>query len=752
MDLHVQTKGNASPKGKPKVYLTCHPQDVRSLGRVIRDLFAANDCAVYYAEDMGSVWENMEVDLQGMNLFVIPVSYRLLISETRTMSVEFPFAKEHHIPVLPILLGSGLTDLYGQKFGTVQYLDPNATSDTGVSYEEKLKKYLNTVLISAEMVERIQAAFDTYIFLSYRKKDRKYADRLMRMIHSNPACRDIAIWYDEYLVPGEKFDESIERAMKKSDLFALLVTPNLINEDNYVRNVEYPAAKQLNKPILPAMAQMTDKKELARQYEEIPDCVDANDPAKVHRLILELISSAKLREKEDDPMHNFLIGLAYLDGIDVEVERSLALRLITSAATAGLYEAMRKLVSMYHDGTGTSMDLKKACDWQGKIVDYFTEKGGKTSVDTLAARITYVLYLYETGKRDEALTQMEEVYALCEKYLGEDNPETMTALNNLAHYYSGAGRYQEAIRMGEKSYQKRVAKYGAEDPQALLFLNNLAMNYGNVGNFQKEKELLANVLAVAQKTLGEDHPRTLLYASNYANSMHHLGETKKALAVAQGVLSRREKVYGERHPSVFDSEALIAGYESALGNYLGAIAFAQKAYEGRRQLLGEDHPNTLSILSELGSYQYKNGDLKGALESCRIAYERSVTTMGSMHYLTLNRKIDYCARLGDLGYYKTAADLSKDLYETFVKMNGKRDLIALRLCTDYSVNLYRLGKNQEAIHYGLEAYEGRRAVYGEEHPFTLLNVENLAYFYSAAGNERKALEYSERVLQIRRRV
>lgn len=37
------------------------------------------------------------------------------------------------------------------------------------------------------------------------------------------------------------------------------------------------------------------------------------------------------RENDIDPQHNFFIGLAYLDGIDVEVNHERALSLITFA-------------------------------------------------------------------------------------------------------------------------------------------------------------------------------------------------------------------------------------------------------------------------------------------------------------------------------------------------------------------------------------------------------------------------------------
>ena len=132
----------------------------------------------------------------------------------------------------------GLDDVFNKKFGDLQYLDKFNTDPTSIPYEEKLTKYLESVIVGDELAKKVRAAFDAYIFLSYRKKDRKYAQELMKLIHSNPLCRDIAIWYDEFLTPGEDYNRNIENALSKSKMFILVVTPCLLEESNYVMRVE----------------------------------------------------------------------------------------------------------------------------------------------------------------------------------------------------------------------------------------------------------------------------------------------------------------------------------------------------------------------------------------------------------------------------------------------------------------------------------------------------------------------------------
>lgn len=118
--------------------------------------------------------------------------------------------------MLPILCEKCNPDIFNDVFSNMQYIDPFSQDATGLSYDQKLKTYLETVLVSDELAQKIRDAFDAYVFLSYRKKDREYAQKLMRLIHSNPSCRDIAIWYDEFLVPGRSFSDSIKDAFNKT--------------------------------------------------------------------------------------------------------------------------------------------------------------------------------------------------------------------------------------------------------------------------------------------------------------------------------------------------------------------------------------------------------------------------------------------------------------------------------------------------------------------------------------------------------
>ena len=190
-EFKVRTNGGADPHDKPRVYFCCHPDDFdRYFDKICEDVFKTHNPAIYYTEDMSEPLDetNINVDLGRMNLFLVPITFRLMNEPCRAMAVDIAYAKEKNIPILPFMMESGIDEIYSlpKNFGERQYLSPFSSDTTGISYESKLENYLKSILISDKMAKRVRAAFDAYIFLSYRKKDRRYADELMRIIHNIP--------------------------------------------------------------------------------------------------------------------------------------------------------------------------------------------------------------------------------------------------------------------------------------------------------------------------------------------------------------------------------------------------------------------------------------------------------------------------------------------------------------------------------------------------------------------------------------
>lgn len=533
-ELSHKTLRGADPTGKPRVYFCCHPEDFNKYFESVSDeILAKQNCAIWYAKEVAVRDEDFFENLRQMQLFVMPVTTNLLCTENEALDTEFKFAMESHIPVLPLMQECGLEELFNKKCGDLQFLDKNNADITAISYDEKLQKYLESVLIGDQLAEKIRAAFDAYVFLSYRKKDRRYAQELMKLIHKNEFCRDIAIWYDEFLTPGENFNDSIKEALQKSGLFVLAVTPNLVNEPNYIMTTEYPIAKQEGKPILSAELVPTDREQLAEKYEDIPDPADAHNEVELSDALLDSLKKMAIKENDNSPEHSFFIGLAYLNGIDVEVDHERAVALITNAAESGLIEAVDELYNMYLNGHGVERNYDRATKWFCKKINLLKEELERNECEKnyndLISEMDIFAQHYDKdlGNKLEAKKVYFDLVELCGKAYNKFKTihfkrKLGLSYVRMAQSHMDANEYELAIQNiaeAEKLYKgikEEQLKEMTDNLQAItigqlldyyMSYNDLAVLYEGLaevaqkaGQFEKEEEYLLRCLEFRKET------------------------------------------------------------------------------------------------------------------------------------------------------------------------------------------------------------------------------------------------------------
>lgn len=592
--LKYKTRGDSSPQGKPRVYFCCHPQDHSAFfDRISDEILEKQNCAVWYLTDPHAQRSELLLgDLKQMQLFVMPVTYRLLSTPNPALDTEFRFAMENHIPVLPLMQERGLETLFNEKCGDLQFLDKHTQDATAIRYEEKLEKYLDSVLVGDKLAEKIRAAFDAYVFLSYRKKDRRYAQELMRLIHKNDFCRDIAIWYDEFLTPGENFNDSIKAALEKSGLFVLAVTPNLVNETNYIMTTEYPMARTAKKPILPAELVPTDKASLDACYEGLPPCTDAHDDTALSQALQDALRKIAIKESRGSLEHDFFIGLAYLGGVDVEVDHERAVKLITSAAENGLVEAMDKLVSMYRTGLGVARDHQAAVVWlERKISALEKEKqddvwnGIRIGFDGLEkllhARKSCAEYYLELCQPQKALEKYQQA-----KQDAEEFPDFTRMRRNVGEYCLGIGSI--LLSQGDLSGAKEHFQQALAITQALTEKENsdlermyMALCQRSLGDVAYEqgqlavaKEHFEAYLAIWEQFLRDEALPTVRVScqSMVGAGYDRLGEVARAAGDYDTAQSWYEKLLAvSKEYEYFDNSGVHAAYQR-----LGDLAILRK--------------------------------------------------------------------------------------------------------------------------------------------------------------------------------
>ena len=448
--LACKTKNQKRTKDESKIYFCCSPKDFEKyFERISNDIWSIKNVSIFHDENVESGEYNKEwyTRLSSMQMFVGIITSSFFENDCRARE-EFKFAIDNGIPVVPIFAEFGIERIFDEKFENlhgislyslkskeVENSNKNVFGQNGRDindYKNILKKRIENLLLGEELLKKIREEKYVYIFVSYRKKDFQKAIEYMQCIHDIEGCDEVAFWFDDYLIPGENFENAIENKLKESNAVGLVVTPSLLelnaeNQKNYVAQIEYPMAKEEDKMILPIEMIKTNLEQLQGQFDGLDRVYLTTDKEEIEHLVKNIMEE----EIRGTSEHDFLIGMAYLKGIDREINKEKAVKKIKEAAQAHNREAMKQLVSMLRQGDGVKVNDKingkGPLEWQKELVnnimdDYgpIVNKNKKRKehrmelFEELCTQKMELANLYEENdKKEEALAEYNLVMEIC---------------------------------------------------------------------------------------------------------------------------------------------------------------------------------------------------------------------------------------------------------------------------------------------------------------------------------------------------
>ena len=118
---------------------------------------------------------------------------------------------------------------------------------------------------------------------------------------------------------------------------------------------------------------------------------------------------------------------------------------------------------------------REAIPLQEKARDYYLAVCGQEHPDTLSTMHNLANSYDEAGRRAETLKLREEVLALRRKVLGPEHPDTLQAMQDLANLYFSVGRSSEATTLLAKVCEGDPKDAAAE--RALILAEQTARDY-----------------------------------------------------------------------------------------------------------------------------------------------------------------------------------------------------------------------------------------------------------------------------------
>jgi tetratricopeptide (TPR) repeat protein len=185
--------------------------------------------------------------------------------------------------------------------------------------------------------------------------------------------------------------------------------------------------------------------------------------------------------------------------------------------------------------------------------------------------------------------------------LGEEHPDTLVAISNLAATLCELGNLPSALKLQENVREISSRVLGEEHPVTLTSISNLAATLGHMGDLPGARALQEKGLEIRCRVLGEEYPETLISINNLASTLRHMGDLPGARALQENVREISSRVLGEEHPSTLISLHNLAMTLYDMGELPAAQSLMQQAFTSSRRVLGEEHPNTLRFQQSLAA-------------------------------------------------------------------------------------------------------------------------------------------------------
>ncbi|KAK4170640.1 hypothetical protein QBC36DRAFT_150906, partial [Triangularia setosa] len=232
-----------------------------------------------------------------------------------------------------------------------------------------------------------------------------------------------------------------------------------------------------------------------------------------------------------------------------------------------------------------------------QVMETFKTKLGDDHPDTLKSMANLASTYRNQGRWEEAEKLEVQVMETRKTKLGVNHPDTLTSMGNLASTYRNQGRWEEAEKLDVQVMETSKTKLGDDHPYTLKSMANLASTYRNQGRWEEAEKLEVQVMETSKTKLGVDHPDTLTSMANLASTYRNQGRWEEAEKLEVQVMETSKTNLGANHPDTLSSMANLAFTWKSQGRHADALALMENCAQARQRVLGDEHPHTLSSLA-----------------------------------------------------------------------------------------------------------------------------------------------------------
>lgn len=228
------------------------------------------------------------------------------------------------------------------------------------------------------------------------------------------------------------------------------------------------------------------------------------------------------------------------------------------------------------------------------------------------------VYLFQTGRLEEAIEEAWGTQAILEGILPKGHPFLASNLNTLARILITLGRAAEAETVVRKAVDIAVARFG-QSQQTVNYLTVLAQALTAQGKTEEAKSVAQSAADILTKDLGAEADRTLSARETLAGALAAAGERTQAMAILANVAAVRARKLPPFHRDRIGGGDRMAALSLKLGDLKAAQAAQAEAQQLRRATFPPEDIAMIAGEARLGAIEARGGDKAGGLKRALTA-------------------------------------------------------------------------------------------------------------------------------------
>ena len=217
--------------------------------------------------------------------------------------------------------------------------------------------------------------------------------------------------------------------------------------------------------------------------------------------------------------------------------------------------------------------------------------------------------LQDQGQYARAEELYREALATRQRTLGDDHPDTLRSMSNIAVVLQQQHKHAEAEKLHRQTLAARRRTLGRTHADTLESIHDLGLTLLRQGRYGEAEGLLRESLEGRRKTLGEEHPDTLATVRMLAFVLRTQVKYAEAEALYRRVLEATQRALGSDHRRTFMLMNGLARVLQQAGKHAEAEKLLREALDVMVRVLGREHPFTLYAMDSLISVlKYRGKD------------------------------------------------------------------------------------------------------------------------------------------------